>query len=361
MDKKGRRPALFLIASVMVFAAGSVRATDLKSVQPSDPGTADVAITGITTGGRDPGINISPVIRGESPVRRIEVFVVESGEPDSVTVGFHVELEHDWHLYWTNPGDAGLAPAVNWTLPDGFTAGPLRHPVPRKTVEDGLVSYTHPSEVLLLCEIVPGPNHRPEEPWEAAAVFEWMACHESCVTGETAVGFAFPPSPEEAARGKAIYEKFASRFPKPLSEAGLVAGQGRAEWTGEAWLVEIPLTGDGAAGAEDFLVAPQENFVIDNAAARCRDGKIVVPLHPSGGPGSPPPAVVGGIVILDGIGYEISVPVETIRQVLDPETAASSHLWTPSRLVEQNGSIPHSFPITIDIVAAPAASGTHSI
>ena len=37
-----------------------------------------------------------------------------------------------WHGYWLNPGDAGLPMDVKWQLPTGFSAGPLRYPVPTR-------------------------------------------------------------------------------------------------------------------------------------------------------------------------------------------------------------------------------------
>jgi len=245
----------------------------------------------------------------DNPLKSVRLVVLDAGNPGPATVGFHVEPEFGWHLYWVNPGDAGLAPNARWTLPPGFKAGPLRHPVPRKTVESGVVSLEHEGPVLLLCEIAPPTAGFPAGPWKISAVLEWMACRESCVTGETAVEAAFPPDAASLAEGQALLETFAPRFPRALSGSGVTAGAARAEWTGSAWRVEVPLSGSRAGEASDFFAYPVEDFVVDNAAVTCSDGKILIPLVPSRGSGSPPPPAVGGVLTLAGVGYEISIPV----------------------------------------------------
>jgi len=247
--------------------------------------------------------------RLESPLKKIALLVLDTGNPGPVKVGFHIELAAGWNLYWVNPGDSGLAPNARWTLPPGFKAGPLRHPVPTKSVVDGLVSLKHSGQVLLVCEITPPTTGWPEGPWQAVAVFEWMACRESCITGETSLKAVFPPNHASLSEGRSLLEGFALRFPRPLSESGLASGSVRAEWTGSAWRLEIDLAGPRAAEAGDFFSYPVEGFVVDNSRVACRGGKIVLPLIPFRGPGAPPPSSVGGVLIAAGAGYEISVPV----------------------------------------------------
>lgn len=255
------------------------------------------------------------------PLKSVRLVVLDAGDPGPATVGLHVELEPGWHLYWVNPGDAGLAPNARWALPPGFKAGPLRHPVPRKAVEGGIVSLEHEGPVLLLCEISPPPAGFPVGPWKISAVLEWMACRESCVTGETAAEAFFPPDAASRAEGRSLSETFGPRFPRALSGSGVTAGAARAEWSGSAWRVEVPLSGPRAGEASDFLAYPAEDFVVDNAAVACRGGRIVCPLIPSEGPGSLPPASLSGILIVAGAGYELSVAVPRQARPLPPPVA----------------------------------------
>jgi DsbC/DsbD-like thiol-disulfide interchange protein len=266
-----------------------------------------------------------------SPVKSVEILVLDPGafgpgmaggsgagvgeglgpalDPGSVRLGLVVELEAGWHLYWANPGDAGLAPVIRWTLPPGSRAGPLVHPVPVKTAGGGIVSFEHESPVLLLCDIAPAPGQGGGGAWQASAVLEWMACKESCLTGETAVRASFPPSESGLRRGREVVTAFAPRFPRPLAEAGLAVGTATARRSGGDWLIEIALSGEAAGRAVDFYPHPLEDFVIDHAGISCADGRIALPLTPSRGSGAPPPAKVSGLVIVGGAGYELAAPV----------------------------------------------------
>src|SRR5262245_23295676 len=57
------------------------------------------------------------------------------------SVAIHFALEPGWHLYWTNPGDSGEPPRVEWELPAGFTAEPPQWPAPRRITTERFVDY----------------------------------------------------------------------------------------------------------------------------------------------------------------------------------------------------------------------------
>ena len=50
----------------------------------------------------------------------------------SQVVGLAMTLEQGWHVYWVNAGDSGEPPHIDWSLPQGFTAGPMQFPVPSR-------------------------------------------------------------------------------------------------------------------------------------------------------------------------------------------------------------------------------------
>src|SRR5689334_12521666 len=47
-------------------------------------------------------------------------------------VGVLLEIAPGWHVYWTNPGDSGLATEVKFQFPEGFKVGDLRYPTPSR-------------------------------------------------------------------------------------------------------------------------------------------------------------------------------------------------------------------------------------
>lgn len=71
----------------------------------------------------------------------------------TLTMALHIALKPGWHIYWSNPGDTGYAPAVSWTMPPGFTAGPVVHPAPVRLVLAGLASFVHEGDTVLLQDL----------------------------------------------------------------------------------------------------------------------------------------------------------------------------------------------------------------
>src|SRR5205823_13799940 len=79
---------------------------------------------------------------------------VKPGEP--FTVGLLLDIEPDWHVYWTNPGDSGAPTTVTFKLPKGFTVGETEYPVPIKFPQPGdVVGYGYKESVLLTAKVTP--------------------------------------------------------------------------------------------------------------------------------------------------------------------------------------------------------------
>ena len=72
---------------------------------------------------------------------------VQPGRP--FWVALHLNLEEGWHVYWKNPGDAGIPLKVEWKLPEGFEAGPLQWPFPEKFTMSDMVGFGYKGEVIL--------------------------------------------------------------------------------------------------------------------------------------------------------------------------------------------------------------------
>jgi thiol:disulfide interchange protein DsbD len=128
---------------------------------------------------------VTPVAAEEpQPVRAR--MVADTGRPiagGTLQVGVLFEIEEGWHIYWKNPGDAGLATEVRLGLPDGLEAGDPRWPVPRRfTQPGGLIGYGYESSLLLASEIrLAGPP--PDEGSPVTAEASWLACKEVCLLG----------------------------------------------------------------------------------------------------------------------------------------------------------------------------------
>jgi len=79
-------------------------------------------------------------------------------------LGLHFELIPHWHVYWRNPGASGAAPSIRWLLPDGWHAGDIRWPVPKRIRVGALTNYGYEDKVTFLVPVRvpegPLPNRR---------------------------------------------------------------------------------------------------------------------------------------------------------------------------------------------------------
>lgn len=90
-------------------------------------------------------------------------------------------IEDGWHLYWRNPGDSGQPPRIDFTLPEGWTAGEPLFPVPNHLPPDEDILAFESSLRLLVPIIVPSTWTWTGQPVTVSAKAQWMTCKESCV------------------------------------------------------------------------------------------------------------------------------------------------------------------------------------
>jgi len=108
---------------------------------------------------------------------------VEAGEP--FLAGVHFRIDPKWDIYWQFEGGIGQPTSVEWELPAGFKAGPLRWPVPRAhEAPTGDLNFIYQDEVLLFAEITP-PAVLPAGPLAIKAKVAWQMCNEEkCVPAD---------------------------------------------------------------------------------------------------------------------------------------------------------------------------------
>lgn len=119
-----------------------------------------------------------------------EETTVQAGRP--FWVALHVETEKNWHIYWKNPGDAGLTPEIQWELPSGFEVGNIEWPTPKRFEFNSLVGFGYEGEAWLLIPISP-PENLTDKEVQISAKVSWLACDENtCLPGTTPLNLKLP-------------------------------------------------------------------------------------------------------------------------------------------------------------------------
>ena len=143
--------------------------------------------------------------------------VSESGSVAPNTVlwtDIHLDIKPGWHVYWRNPGDAGLPTAADWRLPPDFSAGAIEWPVPEWFVVGDLANFGYEKTADLLV-----PIKTPQSPGATTALaahVSWLVCADICIPGETDVTLNLPsgtgaPDPGSAA----LFAAARAKVPQP--------------------------------------------------------------------------------------------------------------------------------------------------
>ena len=184
----------------------------------------------------------------------LEKSSVAPGQP--VRGAIRLVMDEGWHTYWKNAGDVGLPTEVTWTLPTGWTAGPLQWPAPEYLDTSGLISYAYEHEVLLPFELKPsGPEAAGAK--EAVAKISWLECQEACIPGEAEVEFGFTVGADSPSADAATVAQAFEALPKPNSE--IAAGK-----EGQELLLYLPA--GLAADDDEVRFFPDQGMQIEAAA-----------------------------------------------------------------------------------------------
>jgi thiol:disulfide interchange protein DsbD len=144
-----------------------------------------------------------------------EVANVMPGKP--FLVALHLHMDPDWHTYWINPGDAGLPTRIKWTLPPGFTAGPIQWPVPEIHKMGPLTTYGYGGDVYLLTTITPPADASGSGKMEIKAKATWLVCQEECIPGAAdlvlPVSFNIPEGGAESLDRQKFFAEAKKRLP----------------------------------------------------------------------------------------------------------------------------------------------------
>ncbi len=170
----------------------------------------------------------------------------------SFHLGVLLEPEPGWHVYWRNPGEAGLATDLVFDLPDGFSAGELQWPTPVEFEQPGgIIGYGYEEPVVLAAAVTTPESVGAPVPVTVTA--SWLACKDVCVLGSAKLEAELPLKGAELAASKMALERWLEVVPialdpglldlsvtgGPVPSAGAVEMVAWLNWKAEPGRVEF--------------------------------------------------------------------------------------------------------------------------
>ena len=261
----------------------------------------------------------------------LELFAGGSAAPGkTVTIGLRQTIAPGWHTYWRNPGDAGEATQIDWTLPKSWTAGPILWPTPSRALTGPLMNYVYSDTVVLPSQLRVADDAKPGARVTVKAHASLLVCKDVCVPEDANLSLDLPVTAS------------------PTTDAGAAAAIGvalrhvpdKAAGEAKAWLAGDRLTlsvqspdlvkaAKKAAEGEIYFY-PFSGTVIDHAKAQTAkvQGDSLRLTLPAGYDFThgKAPARLAGVVALGGKGLEIdaSVGPEPAQATAAPAEAPSA-------------------------------------
>lgn len=168
-------------------------------------------------------------------------------------LGVHLRMAPRWHVYWKHPGETGLPTTVKLTLPDGFAAGEVKYPVPRRFVQPGdIVGFGYADEVMLLIDVTPPADVSPRAVAIEANV-SYLVCEQVCLPGDLSLKIDLPvktSGDDDAATPRPAAEDHAELFSQWLARLPAAVTPTRVSGTLD--------DGDPASPAEFSATVPLE-------------------------------------------------------------------------------------------------------
>jgi thiol:disulfide interchange protein DsbD len=155
---------------------------------------------------------------------------VTPGKP--FRIGVRLTIDPGWHVYWTNPGDAGLPTRVTFTGPDGFTIAPVQFPTPLRIEEPGpIVMFGYENSILLTALVTPPAQLPADFSGHFGVSVSYLVCADLCIPGKGADAITLPTSPTPAPANTDLFDTYGRQIPVDISQSADVAS---AECSGAA-------------------------------------------------------------------------------------------------------------------------------
>jgi thiol:disulfide interchange protein DsbD len=298
-----------------------------------------------------------------NPHVQVELAAETAGAAPGSTLYAAVILtaEKGWHTYWRNPGDAGEATKIAWSLPAGWKAGGIVWPTPKRLPVGPIMNYGYDGRVVLATPIEVPAQAKPGSGQTVAARVDYLVCAEVCVPGSAAVSLAVPvvagrPSVDPT-WGQTIEEDLAAA-PKPT---GLTA---RFQRRGPRLTLAVagPLLA-GMSPAEAYFF-PYDDSLIDQSkpqtAVRGPRG-LTLTLTPGTAFAQGGPSRAAGVLAIDDKAYEIDAapgPAPAGAVGMGPLSGGAPGLGLPLALVLAfaGGVILNLMPCVFPILSMKAAA-----
>lgn len=171
-------------------------------------------------------------------------------------IGVEIRMSPGFKTYWRQPGDSGVPPVFDWSGSANLGSVSVRWPVPKRYVDQGLVTIGYKGRVIFPALIRPAEVGKP---LTATLKLDYAVCDRICIPAHAEVSLRLPEAAETAFTTEIDqFRAFVPRGKEPGKlddRLGLIAAALRNEGTRKAVQLDIA-TPPGSKLGEAFLEGP---------------------------------------------------------------------------------------------------------
>jgi thiol:disulfide interchange protein/DsbC/DsbD-like thiol-disulfide interchange protein len=312
---------------------------------------------------------------GPHPVQARLLVETRDIRPNAILdIAVVLDMAPHWHTYWAYSGDAGLPTRVQWDLQDGFVAGELRWPGPRRYAEGAdLTVFGYADQVALFAQMQT-PASLPDTILIGADV-SWLVCADICIPGDTTLTWHHVPGePLPDASGLAAYHPL---LPVPLTQADPVRWRHSVQDVGDGVRqVEVHIDSDhGGEELPDFFPLSVGDGAYIEAGPRIQQQETTalsrLEIVPYAGE-APAPGLTGVIGYLqpdgqrqfrsvsidleNGPSTPQSASIDLLNMVYEEQSDDERGLWTFLLLAMVGGLILNLMPCVLPVISLKVLS-----
>ncbi|MCW8796374.1 MAG: protein-disulfide reductase DsbD family protein [Chlorobium sp.] len=299
---------------------------------------------------------------GDDQPVEVEAFLVGNSSGEGLLAAVHLKIEEGWHVYWKNPGEAGMPVEIVWKLPEGFRSLPVEYPFPERFESGGITGFGYRDEVVLFSRIVPEkPSDNrifPRSGFPLKAEVSWLSCKEVCIPGSVSLDLEADSSSQA---NKDLAAKFLGRIPLQ-GDASLVVERIAAVREGGSGFLEIDFSGSDARNVKDFFpLYPEKGIDIKGITVQGRSVQLPLSAEEA-------PERLKGVVVTEHSAYVVDAGVDS-GEAVPASSAVSGSLPVMLGLAFLGGILLNVMPCVLPVIGLkvfslvgsdPLASGGHS-
>lgn len=224
---------------------------------------------------------------------------------ETVWLGLAFDIDPNWHIYWINPGDAGIPPEITWQDTSGIDAeriGEFSWPLPEllPVVPGQIMDYGYSDQVVL-----PFPVTVPDDA-DGAILFEgradYLICEDICIPESADIRLLLSVGAGQIpdAYGSELIQTSLMRVPPKFT------GDVRLSEQGSTWTLSLAgeQVADQTGDVRFFPYGHEITHAADQVAGFGENG-LSIQLMP-GSADQTMPDGLAGVVTLGDLAFEVS-------------------------------------------------------